>query len=86
MGFDSLEEAFEDLDKREYAFFAKALAAYRNALLEQGFSKSESFKLVAAYSKFIYDMGLEEYISERTASDFMKEDKDVDDDDDDLLS
>lgn len=61
--WDNLEDAFKDLDKDEYHFFAKTLGSYRRALETEGFNKEEAFKLVEAYSKFVYDMVIEEMLN-----------------------
>lgn len=81
--FRTVEDLFKDLDAREFNFFASALAAYRKALVNEGFNNRESMRLVEAYAKFIYNMGLEEFIAEKTKEadrEFFDDDFDEDDD------
>lgn len=59
--WDSLEAAFKDLDSKEFGFFADALGAYLKALMKAGFTREEAMKLVESYSRFIYDMSIEEF-------------------------
>ncbi len=83
--YSDVEDAFKDLDKREFHFFASALAAYRKSLMDQGFTRREALRLVESYSKFIYEMSVEEFMS-RKAKEDSEQDIDLDDDDDDVLS
>lgn len=82
--FDNVEDAFKDLDKKEYDFFAKALGLFRDALVKEGFEREEAMVLVASYSKFVYDMGLEEFISSKDEERYGRE-TEVDSDDEDEL-
>lgn len=84
MSYENVEDAFKDLDKREFHFFASALASYRKALMDQGFTRREAVKLAESYSKFIYEMSIEEYMN-RKAAESSEVDIDVDDDDDDVV-
>lgn len=75
---NNLDDLFKDLDANEFNFFAISLAAYRDSLTSKGFTRKEAMRLVETYSKFIYDMSVEEFIAQ-------KEDelmKDIDEDDD----
>lgn len=65
--WDNLEDAFKDLDSNEYNFFAKSLGSYLRALMVEGFTREEAFNLVESYSKFVYDMVIEEMISKSQA-------------------
>lgn len=65
MMWDNIEDAFKELDGKEYAHYAKALGAYFKALLDEGFTREEAAPLVHTYSKFLYDMTLEEFTSEK---------------------
>lgn len=60
-------EAFKELDAKEYSFFAQSLSAYLKALINEGFTRRESLRLVEAYAKFIYDLSIEEFIREKDA-------------------
>lgn len=82
MSWDSLEEAFKDLDSNEFAFFSKALSAYRRALMKDGFTRREAMRLVEAYSRFIYDMSVEEFMVQNDKKRFSSDDVDDDDDPD----
>lgn len=62
--WDNPEDAFKELETKEFSFFAKALAAYKRALVQEGFNDEEAMRLVEAYSKFIYDMSVEEYLTD----------------------
>ena len=75
--WDNPEQAFRELDKNEYNFFARTLGAYHKALMAEGFTRRESMKLVETYAKFVYDMVIEELISGKPDS----PDDDVDTDD-----
>lgn len=77
MSFDTVDELFDELDRREYAPFAATLAAYRKALAEQGFNARESFRLVEGYAKFVYDMAFEDFLQ---AGQSIDEDNQEDDD------
>lgn len=86
----NVEEAFKELDRKEFNFFAQALGAYRKALVKEGFTRREAQRLVETYAKFIYDMSLEEFLTEKRIEEAQAytegQNKKVDDDDDDLLS
>lgn len=78
------EKEFKKLDSGEFTFFSKALSGYRNSLMAEGFTRREAMRLVEAYSKFIYDMSLEDYISRNRREELEQElelDQDFDDDD-----
>lgn len=77
--WDNLEQAFGELDRNEYQFFAKTLGAYRRALEAEGFSRREAMRLVETYAKFVYDMVIEEIISGK--QDYSGEETDSGDDD-----
>lgn len=62
--FKNVEEAFKDLDEKEFHFLAATLSAYRDSLLKHGFTRKEAMKLVEAYSKYIYDMSIEDYMKD----------------------
>lgn len=85
MSWENLEEAFKDLDAKEFEFFAAALGAFRQSLQKQGFTRREAMRLVETYSRFIYDMSLEDYIANKNRIDEDEEDDDVDGIDEDLL-
>lgn len=74
--FEDIEEAFKDLDKNEFAFFATSLAGYRDSLMSKGFTRREAMRLVETYSKFIYDMSIEEFISQKQEEEFGADDED----------
>lgn len=87
MSWENIEEAFKDLDANEFKFFAAALSSYRRSLMKEGFTRKEAMRLVDTYSKFIYDMSLEEFIvsrNEAIANDD-DDDGDVDIDDEELI-
>jgi hypothetical protein len=65
MGWENLEDAFKELDRKEYQVIAKALGDYRDSLMTQRFTRRESMRLVETYSKFLYDMSLEEFILQK---------------------
>lgn len=65
MSWDSLEDAFKELDSKEYMHYARALGAYKRALISEGFNDKEATELVLTYSKFLYDITLEEFLSEK---------------------
>lgn len=89
MSWENLEQAFKDLDAREFTFFAAALASYRRSLMKEGFTRREALRLVETYSKFIYDMSIEEFIVEKRKEEEALLDKqlddELDDDDDDVV-
>lgn len=58
------EQAFKEQAQRKYLPFAESLAAYRDALLDKGFTREESISLVQVHAKFIYDMAIEEALNE----------------------
>lgn len=72
--WETPEQAFQELDKREFTYLAKPLWSYFLALQEQGFTKAEAIELVKVFSKFIYETTLDNIY-----------DNDSDDDEDDLL-
>lgn len=73
------EELFKELDQTEFKFFASALSAYRASLMNEGFTRREAMRLVEGYSKFIYDMSIEDFMVEKASN------EDVDEDDDDTV-
>lgn len=87
--WNNLEDAFKEIDAREFDFVAKALAAYRRSLTGEGFSQREAMRLVEGYAKYIYDMSLEEFIAQKNSEQIdgliNPKDDDVDPDDDDEL-
>lgn len=78
--WDSIEDAFGELDKEEYFFFARTMGAYMRSLMAEGFTRREAFRLVESYSKFVYDMVIEEVMAEKDS----KSNDDDDQDDRDL--
>lgn len=65
MSWESLEDAFKELDDQEFGVIATALGGFRSALMKNGFTRREAIRLVETYSKFIYDMSIEEFISQK---------------------
>ena len=87
MPWDNLEDAFKELEAREFAFLASCLGALRKSLMSEGFTRREALRLVESYSKFIYDLGMEEFIMRSRVNDDEEkyeapEDDDVDPDED----
>lgn len=82
LNWDSPEDAFRELDEMEYSLFAKALADYRNQLMKEGFTRRESLRLVESYSKFIYDMVVEEFLAQKRKEEMIESLTDKPDDDD----
>lgn len=76
MPWDNPEDAFRELDQKEFVFFAQALAAYRESLIKEGFTRREALRLVESYSKFIYDMSVEDFLVNGSKED--EDDPDVD--------
>lgn len=67
---DNWEEKFKELDANVFSFFAKALAGYKQALIETGaFNSQDAQRLVESYAKFIYDMSIEEYLDKSLEDD-----------------
>lgn len=89
MSWENVDDLFKELDKKEYHFVSASLWTYMKSLMDSGFSRREAFNLVQGYGKFIYDMTLEEFISNRRMEEdraFKEEEKDdVDPFDDDEL-
>lgn len=83
MAWDNVEDAFKELDENEFTFFSRSLAAYRRRLMSEGFTRREAMRLVEAYSKFIYDISIEEFMAEKDSerADRIFGTDDVDDDD-----
>lgn len=65
MSWENLEEAFRELDDKEFTVIAKALGDFRSSLMKNGFTRREALRLVESYSKFIYDMSIEEFIAQK---------------------
>lgn len=65
MNYENVEELFQELDENQYSKLSGAMWAYMRSLMKQGFTRRESFNLVQGYSKFLYDMTLEEFISQK---------------------
>lgn len=63
--WDSLEDAFKELDKNEFMEFATSLAAYKDALMSKGFTRREACRLVENYAKFVYEWAIEDAVSRR---------------------
>lgn len=53
--YDNLEEAFKQLQQNKHKPYAEALAAYRDALLEQGFLREEALEILKLHTKYVYD-------------------------------
>lgn len=84
------EEAFKELDVKEFSAPAETLGAYLKALMKAGFTRRESIRLVEAYSKFLYDMAIEEFMAMKRLQEDIElpideddQEEDVDDLDDD---
>lgn len=82
MSWDTVEDAFKELDKDEYSIFSTALSTYFKALQESGFTRREAFRLIEGYSKFVYEMMVEEYVRDYEEKED-EEDEDVASDGDD---
>lgn len=78
--FETLEDLFRELDINEFKFYAEALASYRKALLQAGFNSVEAFKLVESYSKFIYDMSIEDFVNKQMMDEYGNGDVDPEED------
>lgn len=72
--WDNVEAAFKELDAKEYSFFANSLSAYLKSLMDQGFTRREAMRLVESYSRFIYDLSIEEFLHQK--HDELDEDED----------
>lgn len=72
---NNVADAFKDLDENEFSFFSTALAGYRDALMKRGFTRREAIRLVESYSKFIYDMSIEEFMARRAEEQDAKDDE-----------
>lgn len=86
MSWDNVDDMFRELDEREYNLIAGALGNFRSSLMTNGFTRREALRLVETYSKFIYDMSIEEFLSQRRAQDreaYLGEWKEIDQEDDD---
>lgn len=81
MAWDNLEDAFKELEAREFAFLASCLGALRKSLMNEGFTRREALRLVESYSKFIYDLGMEEFIMRTRAQDDAEDYEDPPEDD-----
>jgi len=66
----NVEELFKELDEQQFVDVAKSLAAYRGSLMKEGFTRRESMRLVEAYSKFLYDITLENFLSEKRQEEY----------------
>lgn len=64
----NVEDAFKELDAKEYTFFASSLSAYLSSLMTEGFTRREAMRLVEAYSRFIYDLTLEDFVNQEHKS------------------
>lgn len=65
MAWDNVEDAFKELDKKEFAFIASSLGAFRHALMAEGFTRREALRFVESYSRFIYEMSMEEFLADK---------------------
>lgn len=84
MDFENYEEAFKELDKKEHVFFSRALGGYLKSLMQEGFTRREAFRLVEAYARFVYDMSIEEFISQKQREELGDDiDDDLEDEDED---
>lgn len=77
--FEDFDKQFKKLDQQPIMPLASRLAAYRDALVEKGFDREQTFALVLSYSKVVCEWILEEAISEGIAADLLG-DPDQDDD------
>lgn len=82
--WDNVEDAFKDMDRKmdvaEYSLIARLLSSYRESLMQQGFTRREAMRLVESYSKFIYDLVIEDMLSSSSKSNK----DDIEDDEDEL--
>lgn len=53
--YENLNEAFKQLKQNKYRPYAEALAAYRDALVEQGFTRGEALEILKLHTKYVYD-------------------------------
>lgn len=59
--YEDLSEAFKQLKQDKYRPYAESLAAYRDAFLEQGFTREETLELLKYHTKYIYDRAYEAF-------------------------
>lgn len=59
--YENVNEAFKQLKQNKYKPYAESLAAYRDALLEAGFSRTEALEVLKLHTKYIYDRAYESY-------------------------
>lgn len=57
--YENLDDAFKDLKYKKYAPYAQALAAYRDSLLDEGFTRREATELLKLHTKYMYDRAFE---------------------------
>lgn len=66
--FDNLEDAFKQLDKKPYEPVSKTLALFRESLMQHGFTRRESMRLLDTYAKFLYEWAIEEALRDSLPS------------------
>lgn len=76
----SVEDLFKELDQRKFTNIARPLAAYRIELMKEGFTRREAMRLVEAHSKFIYDMCIEEFVTDQDEEEEMDDELDLNED------
>lgn len=61
--WESPEDAFKELDEKEFAPIASTLSALLKCLIAEGFDRTEAFDLTKNFSKLLFDMTFEDYIN-----------------------
>lgn len=63
--WENPEEAFKELDEKEFAPIASTLSALLKCLKEEGFSHDEAFDLTKNFSKLLFDLTFEDYVNQK---------------------
>lgn len=79
--YDKYRDEFHELDKKEYGFLGKQLALFKEAMQDHGFENEQAMELTAQYTKFIFDMGVEEFMNARIDQWDEEDDLDLDEED-----
>lgn len=61
--WENPEEAFKELDEKEFAPIASTLSALLKCLGEEGFTREEAFELTKNFSKLLFDLTFEDYVN-----------------------